>query len=84
MLENILQTKCTVLVSTVLQMDIGTRVLGMKEEDKVVVCILLEMETLIRATEITGFLLFPLLKILLMLGHHLQPFLMPKSLKQSR
>lgn len=84
MLENILQTKCTVLVSTVLQTDIGTRVLGMKEEDKVVVCILLETETLNRATGITGFSLFPLLKILHKLDHHLLPFLMPKSLKQSR
>ena len=84
MLENILQTKCTVLVFTVLQTDIGTRVLGMKEEDKVVVCILLETETLNRATGITGFSLSPLLKILHKLDHHLLPFLMPKSLKQSR
>ncbi|GKA02234.1 hypothetical protein Tco_0674899 [Tanacetum coccineum] len=74
---------CTVLVSTVLQTDIGTRVLGMKEEDKVVVCILLETETLNRATGITGFSLFPLLKILHKLDNHLLPFFMPKSLMQS-
>nr|GEV60012.1 ARID DNA-binding domain-containing protein [Tanacetum cinerariifolium] len=76
--------KCMVLVSIVLQTDIGTRVLGMKEEDKVVLCILLETETLNRATGIMGFSLFPLLKILHKLNHHLLPFLMPKSLMQSR
>ncbi|GKA76555.1 hypothetical protein Tco_0783016, partial [Tanacetum coccineum] len=55
----------------------------MKEEDKVMVCILLETYTFNWATGITGFSLFPLLKILHKLDHHLLPFLMPKSLKQS-
>lgn len=82
-LENILQTECMVLVCTVLQTDIGTRVLGMKEDDKVLVCILSETETLNRVTGIMGFSLFQPLKIHLFLEHRL-PYLMPKFLEQSR
>ncbi|GJW86336.1 hypothetical protein Tco_0161676 [Tanacetum coccineum] len=50
--------------------------LGMKAEDKVLVCILFELETHNRATGITRFSQFPLLKMLYKLNHHLLPFLL--------
>ena len=43
MLVNILPTRCMDLVSIVLQMAIGTRVLGMRVDDKGLECIRLEM-----------------------------------------
>lgn len=79
MLENILQTRCMVLVCIDLQMDIDMKGLGMKEEDKVVVCILSEMVRLNQVNGIMELSVFRLLKI-----HFFHLFLMPKSLKQSR
>ena len=55
MRESILQIRCMGLVFTVLQMDIDMRVVGMKEEDKGLVCIRSETETLNRVIGITGF-----------------------------
>ncbi|GKA10985.1 hypothetical protein Tco_0690418 [Tanacetum coccineum] len=45
-------------------------------EDKALVCILFEMDTLNRATGITRFSQFSLLKMLYKLNHHLLPFLL--------
>lgn len=61
-----------VLVATVLQTNIGTRMLGMKGhegriEDEVLVCILLEMDTQLGYWD-NGVSLFPLLKILSQAG----------------
>lgn len=83
MLESILQIKCMVLVYTILQMGIDTKVLGMKEEDKVLVRIRSEMETLNQATGKMGFLEFQLLRMYFFQNLLLQ-FLMPEFLKQSR
>ncbi|KAM0029917.1 hypothetical protein Hdeb2414_s0018g00531291 [Helianthus debilis subsp. tardiflorus] len=63
MLDSILQTKCMVLVFKVLQMVIGMRVLGMKEGDKGLVCILSETWRLNRVIGLMRFSLFQPLKI---------------------
>lgn len=84
MLESISQTKCMVLVYTVLQMGINMRVLGMKGEGKDLVCIRSEMEILNQATGKMGFLEFQPLRTYFFRTLLLIQFLMPKFLKQSR
>lgn len=83
MLENTLQTRCTDLGFTVLQMGIDMKDHGTKEEDKGLVCILSEMARPNPATGKMAFLISGA-HIVQHNQYHPLPFTIPEFLTWSR